>query len=74
MFANLRGLTNIGSASTAINTSNVTNMSYMFYYTNSISEISISTRNLTNVTNTNYMFYNCTALQKIVSMQNFAPS
>ena len=41
------------------NTQNVTNMSYMFYYCNSLAKINISNFNTQNVTNMSHMFYYC---------------
>ena len=45
-----------------LDTSNVTNMSYMFYYCHSLIELDIRSFDTSNVTNMSYMFYYCNSL------------
>ena len=46
----------------ALDTSNMTNMSTMFYYCNGLTSINVSNFNTTRVTSMRYMFYSCNRL------------
>ena len=62
LFYHYRG-TSLDNALSTIDTSNVTNMSYMFYYCNNLTSIPLL--NTSNVTNMSYMFYYCNNLTSI---------
>ena len=49
-----------------IDTSNVTNMSYMFYYCYNLTSLDLSGFNTGNVTDMSYMFYDCSKLKYIL--------
>ena len=48
-----------------INTSNVTNMSYMFYYCRSLASLDLNGLDTSNVTDMKKMFYCCSALESL---------
>ena len=52
------------------NTSNVTNMTYMFAGCNSLTRLDLSNFNTENVTNMSYMFENCSSLTRL-DLSNF---
>ena len=54
-----------------LNTSNVTNMSMMFYYCSNLTSLNLSNLNTTNVTNMNQMFNNCSNLTTLTLGVNF---
>ena len=56
---------------TKIDTSNVTNMSYMFYQCNSLTSLDLSSFNISNVTYMTYMFGSCGGLISITFGNNF---
>ena len=56
------GMTNLTKFYGSINTSKVTDMSYMFYNCVSLDNAPVSDFNTSNVTNMNSMFYGCSAL------------
>ena len=58
---NLQKIEGIGN----LDTSNVTDMSYMFYMCSSLSSIDLSRLNTSNVTDMSYMFYMCSSLSSI---------
>ena len=60
-FSNLKGIENLS----ILDTSNVTNMSSMFNYCESITGIDVSNFNTSNVTNMAWMFYGCYKLREI---------
>ena len=62
LFYHYRG-TSLDNALSTIDTSNVTNMSYMFYYCNNLTSIPLL--DTSNVTNVSYMFYRCYNLSSI---------
>ena len=53
-----------------INTSNVTDMSFMFYYCTNLTSLDLSNFDTSNVTTMNYMFDNCTNLKEL-DIRNF---
>ena len=54
-----------------MNTTNVTDMSYMFSYCSSLNNLpDISKWNTTNVTNMSFMFYNCKSLNNLPDILN----
>ena len=55
------------------NTSNVINMSYMFYNCKSLIELNISQFNTSKVIDMSYMFYNCSSLNHLI-ISNFNTS
>ncbi|HFX3796246.1 TPA: BspA family leucine-rich repeat surface protein, partial [Enterococcus faecium] len=48
-----------------LDTNNVTNMSYMFYYCSSLTSLDVSNWNTRNVTDMAYMFNNCSSLTSL---------
>ena len=66
-FAWLYGMTKLQSIEGIrhLNTSKVTNMSYMFYYCNSLKSLNLSTFNTSKVTKMDNMFGECSDLQTI---------
>lgn len=64
MFGNTSGLTTSGLTLTNFETTNVTNMSYMFYKTG-LSELDLSNWNVTKVMYFNYMFYTANKLTSL---------
>ena len=48
-----------------LNTSEVTNMSYMFYWCESLKSLDVTKFNTGNVTNMSYMFYDCVSLKSL---------
>ena len=61
MFDNCNNLTTL-TLNNGLNTSNVTNMSYMFSDCHSINSLNLSFFNISKVNDTSYMFANCTSL------------
>ena len=53
-----------------LDTSNVTNMSHMFYQCNNLEELDLSEFDTSNVTDMSYMFYDCTVLEEL-DVSNF---
>ena len=49
-----------------LNTSNVTDMQYMFSECSTLTNLDLSSWDMSNVTNTNTMFYYCTALTNVI--------
>ena len=62
MFSGCSSLQSIDSSS--FNTTNVENMSEMFYECSSLQSIDLSSFNTTNVKNIRYMFCDCSSLKK----------
>ena len=56
-----------------VDTSNVTDMSYMFKGCNSLTTLDVSSFNTSNVTDMSHMFYNCSSL-KTLDLSNFDTS
>ncbi len=56
-----------------LDTSNMTNMSYMFYYCEKVNRLDVSEFNTVKVTNMSNMFYNCRALANL-DLSNFNTS
>ena len=54
----------------SFNTSNVTNMNYMFFYCSSLTSLDLSSFNTSNVTNMRDMFYNCPKLTTTINIMN----
>ena len=69
-FSNLKGIENLS----ILDTSNVTNMSSMFNYCESITGIDVSNFNTSNVTNMAWMFYGCNNLTYIGNLNNWNTS
>jgi surface protein len=69
MFSDCRSLTSLGGVFN-FNTSNVTNMSYMFCYCSSLTTLDVSNFNTSNVTDMRDMFYRCYALTSL-NLNNF---
>ena len=63
-FSGLNKLTTISGLEN-INTSKVTDMSYMFYSCWSLYDLDIENLNTSNVTDMSYMFYNCSAFSSL---------
>ncbi len=71
LFRSASNLTDI-SGLTGWDTSNVTNMSYMFYIATNLTDISpLKDWNTSNVTNMSYMFYNTTNLTDISPLKDW---
>lgn len=62
MFYNCTKLENISQ----LDTSKVTNMSYMFYGNYNLEKIDISYYNISSTSNSNYTFYNCYSLKELI--------
>ena len=63
-FRDCKNLTTLNFPST-FNTSNVTNMSWMFYGCSSLSSLDLSTFNTSNVTDMGWMFFGCKSLSSL---------
>ena len=63
-FSQMNNLTNI-TGMEYLNTSEVTNMSYMFYYCNALTALDLSSFNTANVTDMNNMFFLCSVLTSL---------
>lgn len=57
-----------------IDTSNVNNMQWMFYFCQSLTSLDVSSFNTSHVTNMNSMFINCTNLETLTLGNNFDTS
>ena len=57
-----------------LDTSNVTNMSYMFRHCNNLTSLNVSNWDTSNVTNMSHMFSNCYKLIEIIGIENFNTS
>lgn len=53
------------------NTSNVTNMSYMFYTAQRVAKLDLSNWDASNVTNMGYMFSSCRAMETLILGESF---
>ena len=63
MFRGCKSLTSLDVSK--FNTSNVTNMNWMFYECKSLTSLDVSNFNTSNVTDMSKMFYNCANLKTI---------
>ena len=52
------------------NTSNTTNMNFMFWFNGILKDLDLSSFNTSNVTNMECMFYNCSKLQTTINILN----
>ena len=64
LFANFNNLTNIEGL-VYLDTSNVTNMSDMFWYCSSLTSLDLNNFDTSNVTDMSFMFYNCRSLTSL---------
>ncbi len=69
LFFNMTSLTSI-TGMEYLNTSEVTDMSYMFFFCSSLTSLDLSHFNTSKVTSMNYMFHNCAVLASL-DVSNF---
>lgn len=65
LFSFTSGTDGLNFRISAVDTSNVKNMSYLFFYSRELTSLDLSSWNTSNVTNLDYAIYNCTSLQTI---------